>query len=185
MSKAKDKILHSEVVFQGRFLKVTRDQVETSGGHISHREYINHPGAAVVLPVLDNGDILLVKQYRHAMKSFFYELPAGKRDLNEDPIKTAHRELKEETGFTTHQMKFMTIIHPVIGYANEEMFLYIATDLKSGPSSLDPGEELEVTQFSSEVLKQMVKNGEITDVKTMVGLFWYWNFIEQPLSSNL
>lgn len=178
MSHLKDKVLHSEVVFQGRFLKVTRDQVETPKGHISHREYISHPGAAVVLPVLNNGDILLVQQYRHAMKKTFYELPAGKRDLNEDPLNTAHRELKEETGYTTSSMEFMTIIHPVIGYANEEMFLYVATNLKSGPPKLDPGEELEVIQLSSEKLKQMVKNGEITDVKTLVGLFWYWNFIQ-------
>lgn len=179
MSEFKDKVLHSEVVFQGRFLKVTRDQIETPQGHVSHREYIKHPGAAVILPILDNGDILLVKQYRHALKKVFFELPAGKRDSGEDPLKTAHRELREETGYTTSQMEFMTIIHPVIGYADEEMFLYLATDLKSGLAQLDPGEELEVIQFSSEQLKTMVKNGEITDVKTLVGLFWYWNFIKK------
>ncbi len=174
-----EKVLKSEIVFQGQFLKVTRDQIKTAKGHLSYREYIKHPGAAVILPVLDNGEILLVKQYRHALRKVFYELPAGKKDAGEEPIKTAHRELQEETGYTTDQMQLMTIIHPVIGYADEEMHIYLATNLKAGPANLDPGEELEVISLESSKLKVMVQKGEITDVKTLVGLFWYWNFINK------
>lgn len=174
--KLEEKTIHSELIYQGRLLKIMRDQVELPDGGISHREYILHPGAAVILPVLDTGEILMVEQYRHALKRTFLELPAGKRDKGEDPLKTAHRELEEETGYKAGKMEFMSIIHPVIGYANEEMFLYKATELSPGPQRLDPGEFLELKKFSSDELKEKVKKGEITDVKTLIGLFWHWSF---------
>lgn len=172
-----EKTLHSEIIFQGRFLKIVRDQVELPSGQIGHREYIKHPGAAVVLPVLDSGEIVLVEQYRHAMKRVFLELPAGKKDPGEPPLTTAIRELEEETGYQAQKMEFMTLIHPVIGYADEEMSLYIATGLKPGSQKLDHGEHLNVKTFTSKDLKEKIAKGQITDVKTLIGLFWYWNFI--------
>lgn len=178
MSKNKlvEKTLHSEMVYQGRFLKIFRDQVELPNGGIGHREYIKHPGAAVILPILDTGEILLVEQYRHALKQVFLELPAGKRDKGEAPETTAIRELVEETGYTAQNLEFLTVIHPVIGYADEEIHLYRATGLIHGPQKLDPGEFLELRKFTSEELKEKVKKGEITDVKTLIGLFWHWSF---------
>lgn len=178
----KEKVLHSEVVFQGRFLKVNRDQVQLPNGDISHREYIKHPGASVILPVDQQGFIYVVYQYRHALKKVFLELPAGKRDSGEEPLKTAHRELLEETGFKASRMDLMTVIHPVIGYADEEMYLYLAQDLIPGPSKLDPGENLEVVKMSSEELKKLVQSGQVSDVKTLIGLFWYWNYLEKEKS---
>jgi len=180
--KLQEKILHSEVVFEGKFLKVNRDQVQLPNGDISLREYIKHPGASVILPVDQQGFIYVVHQYRHALKKVFLELPAGQRDLGEDPLKTAHRELQEETGFKAGKMELMTIIHPVIGYADEEMFLYLAQDLVAGPAQLDPGENLEVVKMSSDELKKLVQSGQISDVKTLVGLFWYWNYLEKGKS---
>lgn len=174
--KQKETLLHSDAVFHGRFLKVIRDQVRLPDGGIAHREYIKHPGAAVVLPILDTGEIILVEQYRHAMKRHFLELPAGKRDPGEKPESTAARELQEETGYTAQNLEFMTIIHPVIGYADEEMYLYKATGLVPGQQNLDEGEFLELKKYTSDELKALVKKGEITDVKTLIGLFWYWNF---------
>jgi ADP-ribose pyrophosphatase len=174
--KLAEKTLHSELVFQGRFLKVYRDQVQLPDGGIGHREYITHPGAAAILPILDSGEILLVEQYRHALKKVFFEIPAGKKDRGEDPEKTAHRELEEETGFKASKLEYMTVIHPVIGYANEAIYLYKATGLIQGPQRLDPGEFLELKKFSSEELKEKVKKGEITDVKTLTALFWHWSF---------
>lgn len=174
--KLEEKTLHSETVFQGRFLKIIRDQVEMSDGKIGHREYINHPGAAAVIPVLDSGEILLVEQYRHASGKVFLELPAGKRDHDESPEVTAVRELAEETGYTASKMEYLTVIHPVIGYGNEEIYIYKATGLREGQQKLDHGELLNLRKFTSEQLKEKVKNREITDVKTLVGLFWYWSF---------
>lgn len=175
-SKLKEKTLHSEQVFQGRFLKVTRDQVETSDGKTSHREYIKHPGAAAVLPILDSGEILLLRQYRHAVKQIFYEIPAGKRDHGENHETTAVRELEEETGYKAKNLEYLTKIHPVIGYGDEVIYLYKATGLTEGRQKLDEGEFVEIVKLSSEKLKNMVKKGEITDVKTLTALFWYWSF---------
>ncbi len=174
--KLEEKTLHSELVWQGRLLKVMRDQVELPNGDLAHREYILHPGAAVILPVESDGRLILIEQYRHALKRTFLEVPAGKRDKGEDPLVTAHRELEEETGFRAGKMEYMTQIHPVIGYANEVMHLYRATELTPGPQRLDPEEFLEVQTFSSDELKIKVRNGEITDVKTLISLFWYWSF---------
>ncbi len=176
MSKKKleEKTLHSDLIFQGRFIKVLRDQVELPDGGIGHREYILHPGAAAILPVLETGEILLVEQYRHALKKVFLEIPAGKRDKGEAPEKTASRELIEETGYTAGRFELMTLIHPVIGYADEEIYLYRATELIPGPQKLDPGEFLEVKKFTSDELKEKVHRGEITDVKTLISLLWHW-----------
>lgn len=168
--------LHSELVYQGRFLKIMRDQVQLPNGGIGHREYILHPGAAAILPVLDTGEILLVEQYRHAMKQVFLEIPAGKKDKGEDPLATAKRELEEETGYKADKIEFLTEIHPVIGYADEVIYVYRATGLVSGPQRLDPGEFLELKKFTSDELKEKVKRGEITDVKTLISLFWHWSF---------
>lgn len=168
--------IHSELVYQGRFLKIMRDQVQLPNGGIGHREYILHPGAAVVIPVLDTGEILLVEQYRHAVKQVFLELPAGKKDKDEDPLMTAHRELEEETGYKADKIEYLTMIHPVIGYADEVIYVYRATGLVPGPQKLDPGEFLELKKFTSDELKEKVKRGEITDVKTLIGLFWHWSF---------
>jgi ADP-ribose pyrophosphatase len=174
-----DQVLHSETVFQGRFLKITRDQVKTPDGQISHREYIRHPGAAVILPVLDDGRIILIRQYRHAVKKVFWEIPAGKRDLNENPLQTANRELEEETGYHSDEMTPMTVIYPVIGYADEEMFLYLAKKLKPGKQKLDPGENLNVQILSWVEVWSLIQKGEISDVKTLIALFWYHNFLQK------
>lgn len=164
------------MIYQGRFLKILRDQVQLPDGGIGHREYIQHPGASAILPVLDNGEIILVEQYRHALKQVFLEIPAGKRDKGEAPEVTAKRELEEETGYKAQKLEYLTVIHPVIGYADEAIHLFRATGLTAGPQRLDPGEFLELKKFSSEELKEKVKKGQITDVKTLTALFWHWSF---------
>lgn len=171
-----EKTLHSELIYQGRFLKILRDQVQLPDGGIGHREYIQHPGAAAILPILDSGEIILVEQYRHALKKVFLEIPAGKRDKGEALEVTATRELEEETGYKAQKLEFLTVIHPVIGYADEAIHIYKASGLIPGPQKLDAGEFLELKKFTSEELKEKVLNGEITDVKTLIGLFWHWSF---------
>ncbi|MFN7823951.1 MAG: NUDIX domain-containing protein [Pseudobdellovibrionaceae bacterium] len=175
MDKLHEKTKSSEVILNGRFLKVWRDIVELPDGHTSFREYIKHPGAACVVPVLDNGNLILVRQFRYSVKQVFYEFPAGKRDSKESTLETAHRELEEEVGFQASQMDFLTKIHPVIGYSNEEIDLYLATGLKKTQQRLDPGEKLEVIEMSPQELKSLIFQGQVSDVKTQIAAFWYFD----------
>lgn len=163
--------LKSESVFQGHFLQVFRDQVRLPDGTETSREYIKHPGAAMVIPVLGE-DVLLVRQYRYSLGQEFLEFPAGKIDAGESSLETAHRELLEETGLRARKMKFIQRIHPVIGYSNEFIDLYLATGITRTERQLDHGEFVEPVEISIKKLNAMVKQGKITDVKTLIGIFW-------------
>ena len=167
-----EKTLHSEKVYSGGYLKIQKDQVMLPDGKTTFREYIIHPGAAMVIPLLDNGRVVMEKQYRHAMGQVFLEFPAGKIDSGEKTSETAIRELKEETGFTAREWRYLTTIHPVIGYANEKIDLYLAKGLVQTGAKLDQGEFLEMLEVPITDLLPMVRRGEITDVKTQIGVFW-------------
>lgn len=168
-----EKVLNSQLVFQGHFLKVIRDRVKTPDGLEKSREYIRHPGASLIIPVLDNGHVIMEKQYRHALKKVFLEFPAGKVDAGENTLQTAQRELKEETGYTAHEWTFLTTIHPVIGYSDEKIDLFLASKLTAGSAKLDAGEHLEMIELSFEDLMQKIQEGEVSDVKTQIAAFWW------------
>lgn len=167
-----EKILSSKQVFRGRFLKIEQDQVQAPDGRTYVREYILHPGAAMMIPLLPNGNVVMIHQYRHAVKQVFLEFPAGKRDHGEETILTAQRELKEETGYEAKDWKFLTTIHPVIGYSNEHIDLYLARDLTLAQRQLDHGEFIEVVEVKPEDLMRYVREGKVSDVKTQIGAFW-------------
>ncbi|QDK44249.1 ADP-ribose pyrophosphatase [Bdellovibrio sp. ZAP7] len=172
MKHLEEKTLSSKRIFQGRFLKVEQDQVQAPDGKIYHREYIIHPGAAMMIPMLPNGNVIMVHQYRHAVKQVMLEFPAGKRDKGEDSLVTAKRELIEETGYSANEWKFLTPIHPVIGYSNEQIDLYLAKDLSKTEQRLDHGEFLEVVEVAPKDLMMLIQEGKLTDVKTQIGAFW-------------
>lgn len=167
-----EKTINTVEAFIGRFLRVHRDQVQLPDGKMAYREYIKHPGAAMVIPVLEDGRVVMVRQYRHALKKIFLEFPAGKIDSGEDTLQTAKRELLEETGYSASQMIWLTTIHPVIGYADERIEIYLAKDLKAGSQKLDEGEHLDVESHELSELVQLVRDNQITDVKTQIGVFW-------------
>lgn len=167
-----DKVISSELVFKGRYLKIHRDEVLLPDGSSSYREYIQHPGAAMVIPVTKAGSLLMVKQYRHAVKDYMWEFPAGKRDHGEPSLQTAERELLEEVGGTTESFRYLTSIFPVIGYADEKIDIYLATQVEVGPNRLDHGEFLTVHEMTMEEAFAKLRRGEIGDVKTQIGLFW-------------
>ncbi len=172
MKNLEEKTISSKQVFKGRFLRLEQDQVEAPDGRIYVREYINHPGAAMMIPLLSNGKVVMIRQYRHAVKQVFLEFPAGKRDLGEPSLKTARRELLEETGYEAYNWTFLTTIHPVIGYSNEYIDLYLAKDLLMKEQVLDQGEFIEVIEVNPNDLMTWVHEGKITDVKTQIGAFW-------------
>jgi len=168
-----EKTMKSEIIYKGRWLKVQRDEVLLPDGKSAYREYILHPGAALILPVLDDGRLLMIEQYRQPLKKIFLEFPAGKIDRGETSLQTAHRELKEEVGATSKNINLMTQIHPVIGYSDEFIDLYLAKDLTFGEAQLDDGEFLNLKEIELSSAFELLKQGQITDVKTSLALFWY------------
>jgi ADP-ribose pyrophosphatase len=162
----------SAIAYDGDFLKVQKDTVRLPDGKPTTREYIRHPGAVVILPLLDDGTVLLERQFRYPLNRVFIEFPAGKIDPGEDPLVCAKRELQEETGYTASDWKFVCTIHNAIAYADEHLDIYLASGLKAGNSQLDDGEFLETFTASLDELLAWVREGKITDVKTVIGTFW-------------
>jgi len=170
----KEKMLKSELVFTGKFLHVWRDDIELPDGRKAFREYIKHPGAACIVPVLDNGNLLMIKQFRYSVGEVFLEFPAGKSNRGEKTKVTAIRELEEETGYLAANVELLTKIHPVIGYSNESIDIYLARHLKPTKTNRDHDEILEVVEISPEDLQEKIWSGEVTDVKTQIAAFWFF-----------
>ena len=172
MSNLKETCLSSEHIYKGKFLDVWKDKVELPNEKTSSREYIKHPGAVVIIPVLPDGKIGLIRQYRYPMGMEQIELPAGKLDKNEDHLDTAKRELEEEIGYRANSMKEITEIHPCIGYSDERMWIYLAEELTYTKTNQDLDEfvELMPTELNDSV--EMIWSGKITDVKSIIGILW-------------
>lgn len=168
----KETRIDGESVYDGHFLKVQRDRVALPDGKITAREYIKHPGAVVILPLLDDGTVLMERQYRYPLDRVFIEFPAGKIDAGEDTLACAKRELEEETGYTASEWQFVSTIHNAISYSDEHLELYLARGLTAGPAKLDDGEFLETFTATIDDLLSWVRDGRITDVKTVIGIFW-------------
>jgi ADP-ribose pyrophosphatase len=161
-----------ESVFDGRLLHVRRDRVRLPNGKLSDREYVEHPGAVVIIALSDSGELVLERQYRYPLAQEFIELPAGKIDPGEDPAETARRELAEETGYVAARWRRLGVMHPLIGYSNERIEIYLAEGLSVTAASLDHEEFLEVFTLPLAAAVEWVRIGAITDAKTIAGLFW-------------
>jgi ADP-ribose pyrophosphatase len=168
----KETRIDSQIAYDGDFLKVQRDTVRLPDGRPTVREYIRHPGAVVILPLFDDGRVLLERQFRYPLDRVFIELPAGKIDPHEDPLACAKRELQEETGYTATDWKFVCTIHNAIAYSDEHLDLFLARGLTAGERRLDDCEFLETITASVADMLDWVRVGKITDVKTVIGAFW-------------
>ena len=161
----------SENIFDGTLLRVRRDMVRLPNGKESVREWIHHPGAAAVLPVLPNGNVILVRQFRYPIGQVTLEVPAGKLDaVGEDPLHCAQRELSEETGYTAERYEKLTTIATTVGFSNEYIHLYLARDLTVGAQHTDADEFVNVVSMPFSDALAMVGSGEIIDAKTMISL---------------
>ena len=167
-----EKQLTSKTVFKGKLLHVLSDTVRLWNGHEAVREYILHPGAAMIIAMADDNTLVLVRQYRYPLDRHFIELPAGKIDPGEDPMDTAKRELREECGYEAKSWRHLTTLHPCIGYANERIELYLARDLIAGDQQLDDDELLEVLHVPATEALSWVRDGKITEAKAVTGLLW-------------
>lgn len=167
-----EETLESVQVFDGRLLKVYADRVRLPDGKESSREIIKHPGAVVIIAVLDNGKLLFERQFRYPLRRVFLELPAGKIDVGEHTLDTARRELREETGYKAKLWRHLGSMHPAIGYADECIEIFWAQGLSYVGSELDHDEILEVSEMTIADALLAVRDGEITDAKTITALMW-------------
>jgi len=165
-----------EEVFAGGLLKVRRDVVRLSNGRESVREYVRHPGAVVIVPLFEDGRVLLERQFRYPLRREFIELPAGKLEAGEDVLATGQRELREETGYTAASWTRLGVIHPTIGYADEMIEMYLARGLTAGQPDPEDGELLETFTLPFDDAVGMVRDGLITDGKTVAALLWIRTF---------
>ena len=171
--------ISSQTVASGGMLTVRRDQVRLPNGNTSQREYVIHPGAVVVVPILPNGNVILEKQFRYPLHQVFIELPAGKIDADEDILLTGQRELLEETGYSASEWVKLGHQHPCIGYSNEIIHIYLARGLNAGEHQRDGDESLIVFEAPFEQCLGMIQNGEITDGKTIVALFFAEKYLQK------
>ena len=172
MKDLSERKVSSKLVYDGKLLKVRSDTVRLPDGETAEREYIEHPGAVAVIALTDSGELVMERQYRYPLGRDMIEIPAGKIDRGEDPLATARRELKEETGYTAAQWHHVATINIAIAYSNERIEIYLAKGLKHEGAALDDEEFLEVFTLPLATALAWVREGKITDSKTVSGLFW-------------
>ena len=169
--------LSGEEVFSGRLLRVRRDVVRLPDGAEAVREYIRHPGAVLVVALLDVGRVVLERQFRYPHGRDFIELPAGKLEPGEPHLETAKRELLEETGYVAAEWRRLGVIHTSIGYTDESIEMFLARGLTKRQAKLDDEEFLEVFDVPFDEAVAMVRDGRITDAKSVAGLLWVKSFL--------
>ena len=172
-----EKTLKSETVYEGKFLTVKKDTALLSNGREATREWVTHPGASAVLPLTDDNKIIFERQYRYPIGKVTLEIPAGKMDKGEDPLLCAKRELSEETGYTSSDMAKLTTIATTVGFSNEYIHLYLAKNLTQGKQHTDEDEFINLVEIPFIQALEMIKDGTISDAKTICAILYAKNFI--------
>lgn len=164
-------------LLQGHFLHVVRDTVRLPSGQTASREHVVHPGAVMVIGLLDDGRVVTERQYRHPMGEVIIEFPAGKRDRGESSLTCAQREFREETGYHASEWAFVGRLAPAAAYSDERIDIWFARGLTAGARQLDADEALDVFSAEPEQLRAWCRDGSIIDSKTLVGVMWLQNVL--------
>ena len=165
-----EKLLSSNRMYSGKVLKLDLDTVALPNGRTTELEILRHPGASAVVPLKEDGSVVLIRQLRHAAGGFIYEIPAGKLDPKEDPKDCAARELEEEVGYRAGSLELLTSIWTAPGFTDEVIHIYLGTHLEVGKQNLDQDEILEIVEWPLEEAMAKVLDGTIRDAKTIIGL---------------
>jgi ADP-ribose pyrophosphatase len=171
------KVLSSELILHTRVFDVQRDKVIEPSGVEATRDIIVHPGSVVVLPVLPDGRIVLIRQYRHSVEQYLWELVAGRRDGDESFVAGARRELREETGYTAGKMQLLLDLFPSPGFLRENMAIFLATRLRKGMAEPEADERIEQRIFSLREAERWIRSGKIRDAKTVAGILYYAKYL--------
>jgi len=166
-------VIQHEVLYRGKVVDLTVDTIRLESGRSAIREVVTHPGGVVAVPVMNDGRLLLVRQFRYPLQKYILEFPAGKLDSNQSPLDTMRRELEEEAGYTAGAMRHEFSFHTSPGFCNEIIHLFLATELAPVVQRLEEGEHITVECYSPEECMTMISTGEIADGKTILGLLWY------------
>lgn len=178
----RERQLSSQAVYDGNFLHVRRDQIALPDSSTATREYIVHPGAVVVVPLVYDAAgglrVVLERQFRYPLDRVLIEFPAGKLDEGEDSLLCVQRELREETGYTATEWAYAGVMHPTIAYSTEHIDIWFARGLQAGPARLDAGEFLEVFTATPQEVLQWCANGQVSDGKTLSCMLWLQNVLQ-------
>lgn len=169
-----EKVLSSEMIYKGRIINLRRDKVTVVNG-TSYREVVEHSGGAVLAAITPDNKMVMVRQYRRPADKVMFEAPAGKIDPGEDPLETAKRELKEETGYTAGTVRYLTKFYTSVGFSEEVLYLYLCTDLVQGETDFDENEALDIEEWDINELHEMVMRGELEDAKTIIAIEFAYN----------
>ena len=172
-----EKTLESERMYTGSIFNIRKDKVTVMNGS-SYRDILEHNGGSVIVPIKDNGNVVMVRQYRKAADAVMLEAPAGKIDEGENPLDAAKRELKEETGYTASDVTLLTEMMPTPGYSEEVLYLYVATGLVPGETDFDENEAIDIVEYHIDELFDMVMSGKIRDGKTQVAVLMVKNLYD-------
>ena len=178
------KILNSTSIYEGPVFGLRRDEVIEPSGVRAIREVITHPGSVVVLPVLPDGRILLIKQYRHATRQYLWELVAGRIDDGENPKAAAARELIEETGYRAKRFQIFLEMFPTPGFLEEKMFLLLAEGLTGGEAEPEEDEKIISRGYKRKELEEMIRKGKLRDAKSIAGILYYFRYLAPPKRSK-
>jgi ADP-ribose pyrophosphatase len=171
--KNQARIISSKIAFQSNIFSVRHESVVEPGGLKVTRDVVTHPGSVVVLPVFPDGRILMIRQYRHAAKQFLWELVAGRKDAGENFVQGAHRELREETGYTARQMTKMLDLFPSPGFISENMVIFLAEGLRRGEAHPEEDEKITQRIFALKEAKSWIRSGKIRDAKSVAGILYF------------
>ncbi len=174
------RVLKSKVVYKGRVFGVRQDRVVEPGGGVVTRDVVAHSGSVVLLPVFPDGRVLLVRQYRHAVGRFLWELVAGRIEPGEKLLAAARRELLEETGYSAKRYRKLLDVFPTPGFVSERMAVYAAEELRRGPAQPDSDERITTRKFSLSQLERMMRRGTLRDAKSIAGILYYARFRGRP-----